>query len=108
MTTREIEAEPLNAQGPTLTFMWDDETGEIAGSAAERVRQAAEEARERGVIDNQPISSAATEADPLDTAEGLAALLEFDLLHRPPDWLRESLPEPIDGEDTESDVLVLD
>lgn len=109
MAWHEIEAPPFSGPLPTLRFAWNEQTGEIAGQDAERVRHAANEARRQGVIDEQPMSSAETQADPFTTYEGMAALLAFNMLRRPPDWLAEWLPDPFDegDPDEESDLPIV-
>lgn len=90
MTIRHLQLEPVSPVLDSLDFKWDDETGELDGRDAARVRELVEGAIAEGWAPIEPGPSSFPITDPLHNLAELAAVL--GARHRLPEWLREHYP----------------
>lgn len=73
---RELHLERSNPRiSDPLEFAWDDETGEVTGRDAARVKAMADDALRNGTIGCKPIPSCIDATDPLRNRTEFAALL---------------------------------
>lgn len=100
---RELHLERSNPRiSDPLDFSWDDETGEVRGRDADRVKAMAEEALRYGTISCHPIPSCIDATDPLRNRTEFAALLGY-AWNLPPDLvaaypvIEDSEPHGLDG-----------
>lgn len=66
---------PISSTGSGIVFEWDDETGELTGPAADRVRELAALAVGDGYVIGEPYPTSYAVSDPLRNPADLAAVL---------------------------------
>lgn len=99
-----FKLEPTGS-GRSVSFTWNPETGEVAGTGDAFLQRVAEEARRDGYM-HDTASGLYTEADPLTTWEGMAVLVACSL-YRVPAILAAHLPEVDQPDPDEYDVPII-